>query len=97
MMGKPQITVRLSPSLLVELNQHIEPTDTSKTDVVVSVIAKELVCANLVLLSQRMAEVERMVEELLVKLILILKAELLEGVVKCQKNISLKISAMVLV
>ncbi len=96
-MGKPQITVRLSPSLLVELNQHIEPTDTSKTDVVVSVIAKELVCANLVLLSQRMAEVERMVEELLVKLILILKAELLEGVVKCQKNISLKISAMVLV
>ena len=83
MMGKPQITVRLSPSLLVELNQHIEPTDTSKTDVVVSVIAKELVCANLVLLSQRMAEVERMVEELLAKLILILKAELLEGVVKC--------------
>ena len=58
-MGKPQITVRISPSLLVELNQHIERTGTSKTDVVVSAIAQYLGCKEEVPLSQRMTEVER--------------------------------------
>ncbi|MGB5714121.1 MAG: hypothetical protein WBM44_24820 [Waterburya sp.] len=58
-MGKPQITVRLSPSLLVELDQYIERTGTSKTDVVVSAIAQYLGCTKEVPLSQRMAELER--------------------------------------
>ncbi len=42
-MGKPQITVRLSPSLMGELKQYIERTGTSKTDVVASALAKYLV------------------------------------------------------
>ena len=63
-MGKPQITVRLSPSLLMELNQYIESTGTSKTDVVVSAIAQYLGCAESVPLSQRVAELEAKVEEL---------------------------------
>ena len=41
-MGKPQITVRLSPSLLGSLDQYIERTGTSKTEVVVSAIAQYL-------------------------------------------------------
>ncbi len=58
-MGKPQITVRLSPSLLMELDQYIERTGTSKTDVVVSALAQYLGCTKEVPLSQRMAELER--------------------------------------
>ena len=63
-MGKPQITVRLSPSLLTELNHYVEKTGTSKTDVVVSAIAHYLGCADSVPLSQRMANLEAKVEEL---------------------------------
>ena len=63
-MGKPQITVRLSPSLLMELDQYIERTGTSKTDVVVSAIAQYLGCTEEVPLSQRMAEVENRLTEL---------------------------------
>ena len=58
-MGKPQITVRLSPSLMGELKQYIESTGTSKTDVVVSALAQYLGCTKEVPLSQRMAEVEK--------------------------------------
>ena len=63
-MGKPQITVRLAPSLLTELNQYVEQTGTSKTDVVVSAIAQYLGCAESMPLSQRLAEVEKRVAEL---------------------------------
>ncbi len=63
-MGKPQIAVRIPPSLLAELNQYVERTGTSKTDVVVSAIAQYLGCAENVPLSQRMAEVERRLAEL---------------------------------
>ncbi|MFN6198771.1 MAG: hypothetical protein ACK4YS_09235 [Aphanizomenon sp.] len=38
-MSKPQIAIRLSPSLLQELNNYVELTGTSKTDVVVSALA----------------------------------------------------------
>ncbi len=58
-MGKPQITVRIAPYLLMELNQYVEHTGTSKTDVVVSAIATYLGSAETVPLSQRMAEVEQ--------------------------------------
>ena len=58
-MTKPQITVRISPTLLTSLNQYVEETGTSKTDVVVSAIAQYLGCAESMPLSQRMAEVER--------------------------------------
>ncbi len=63
-MGKPQITVRISPSLLNSLNQYVEKTGTSKTDVVLSVIAQYLDCAEEIPLSQRMAEVENRLTEL---------------------------------
>ena len=63
-MRKPQITVRISPSLLTSLNQYVEKTGTSKTDVVISAIAQYLDCAEEVPLSQRMAEVENRLTEL---------------------------------
>ncbi len=58
-MTKPQITIRLSPSLLSELNQYVESTGTSKTDVVVSALAQYLGCVDQVSINQRMAELER--------------------------------------
>jgi predicted DNA-binding protein len=63
-MGKPQIAVRMPPSLMEKLNSYVERTGTSKTDVVVSAIAHYLGCAESVPLSQRVAEVERRVGEL---------------------------------
>ena len=54
-MTKPQITVKLSPYLLTELNHYVEKTGTSKTDVVLSAIAQYLGCAENVPLSQRVA------------------------------------------
>ena len=51
-MGKPQIAVRVPPSLLAELNQYVEKTGTSKTDLVVSAIAQYLGCAESVPLTQ---------------------------------------------
>ena len=63
-MTKPQITIRLSPSLLDSLNQYVEQIGTSKTDVVVSAIAQYLGCAENTPLSQRMAELEKKVAQL---------------------------------
>ena len=58
-MAKSQIAVRVSPSLLAELNQYVRQTGVSKTDVVVSAIATYLGCAETVPLSQRVADLER--------------------------------------
>ena len=68
-MGKPQIAIRIPPSLLKELNSYVERTGTSKTDVIVSAIATYLGCGSDVPLSQRVVELEaRMAElEVLVK------------------------------
>lgn len=63
-MGKPQIAIRIEPSLLEELNSYVERTGTSKTDVVISAIATYLNCGSSVPLSQRVAELEAKVEEL---------------------------------
>ena len=63
-MSLPQITVRLSPSLLAELNQYVENTGTSKTDVVVSAIAEYIGCNQSVRLNQRVAELELQMKEL---------------------------------
>ncbi len=63
-MGKPQIAIRMPPSLLAELNRYVERTGTTKTDVVVSAIAQYLGCSDSVPLSQRMAELERRFAEL---------------------------------
>ena len=58
-MIKPQITIRLEPSLLSELNQYVESTGSSKTEVVVSALAQYLGCVDQVSINQRMAELER--------------------------------------
>ncbi len=63
-MKKPQISVRLSPSLLAELNHYVENSGTSKTDVVVSAIAQYIGCHESVRLSQRVAELELQMREL---------------------------------
>ena len=63
-MDKPQITVRLSPSLLGSLDQYIERTGTSKNEGVVSAIAQYLNCTEEMPLSRRLAEIERRVAEL---------------------------------
>ena len=63
-MVKPQITVRLSPFLLAELNNYIENTGTSTTDVVVSAIAQYIGCNQSVRINQRVAELERRVAEI---------------------------------
>ena len=63
-MTKPQITIRISPSLLNSLNQYVEQIGTSKTDVVISAIAQYLGSAESKPFSQRLAEVERRVAEL---------------------------------
>ena len=64
-MTKPQITVRLSPSLFAELDHYVERSGTSKTDVVVSAIAQYIGCAENVPLSQRVAELEAQMKELM--------------------------------
>lgn len=63
-MSKPQIAIRIPPSLLEELNSYAERTGTSKTDVIVSAIATYLGCGSDVPLSQRVAELETKVEAL---------------------------------
>ena len=63
-MTKPQITVRLSPSLLASLDHYVERSGTSKTDVVVSAIAQYIGCADNTPLSQRVAELEMRVNQL---------------------------------
>lgn len=63
-MGKPQIAIRIPPSLLKELNNYVELTGTSKTDVVVSAISQYIGCADNVPLNQRVGELERRMSEL---------------------------------
>lgn len=63
-MEKPQIAVRIPPSLLDKLNSYIEKTGTTKTEVVINAIAQYIGCTDSVPLTQRMAELERQMKEL---------------------------------
>ena len=63
-MDKPQIAIRVPPSLLEELNSYDERTATSKTDVIFSAIATYLSCGSDVPLSQRVVELEARMGEL---------------------------------
>ena len=63
-MGKPHIAIRITPSLLEELNSYVEKIGTSRTDVVITAIAQYIGSAKEMPLSQRMAEVERRLGEL---------------------------------
>lgn len=63
-MVKPQIAIRMPPSLLDELNQYVRKTGTTKTDVVVSAIAQYINYSSNISLVQRVAELEMEVKEL---------------------------------
>jgi len=63
-MGKPQLIVRVPPSLLNDLNGYVETTGISKTDVVVSAIAQYIGSTENLPLTHRMAEIELKVSEL---------------------------------
>ena len=63
-MNKPQITVRISPFLLDELNQYSKSTGSSKTDVVISAIAQYLGCVDQVSINQRITDLEKKMTEL---------------------------------
>jgi len=62
-MSKPQIAIRLSPSVSTA-RTHVELTGTSKTYVVVSAISQYLDCTDNVPLNRRMAELEKRLREL---------------------------------
>ena len=57
-MTKPQIVVRIPPSLLEKLNNYAQQTGTSKTEVVVGALAHYLGCVENLPLNQRVAELE---------------------------------------
>ncbi|MBD2512245.1 DNA-binding domain-containing protein [Nostoc muscorum FACHB-395] len=63
-MVKPQFVVRLPSKLLKELNNYVELTGTSKTNVVVSALATYLGCSSNIPLSLRVAELETKVQKL---------------------------------
>jgi hypothetical protein len=63
-MEKPQLAVRIPPTLLNTLNSYVKETGESKTEVVVSAIAQYIGCSDSMPLKQRMAELERQMKEL---------------------------------
>ncbi|MFM6206318.1 hypothetical protein [Planktothrix sp.] len=63
-MEKPQIAVRIPPSLLEKLNSYIEKTGTTKTDVVVSAIAQYIGCTDALPLMKRVTNLEKRFAEL---------------------------------
>ncbi len=67
-MSKPQIAVRIPPSLLEKLDSYVERLGVSRTDVVVSAIATYLGSSSKIPLSQRVTELEAKVEQLQVPL-----------------------------
>ena len=63
-MSKSQIAVRIPSSLLEKLNNYVERSGVSKTEVVVGALAQYLGYAEDVPLNQRMAKLEERVAQL---------------------------------
>jgi len=63
-MSKSQIAIRIPSRLLEKLNEYVERTGTSKTEVVVGALAEYLGCAEDIPISQRVAALESKVKEL---------------------------------
>lgn len=57
-MTKPQIVVRIPPYLLEKLNNYVQQTGISKTEVVIGALAHYLGCVENLPLNQRVAELE---------------------------------------
>jgi metal-responsive CopG/Arc/MetJ family transcriptional regulator len=58
-MTKSQIAVRIPQFLLQELNQFVQKTNISKTDVVVNTITSYLNCPEKITINQRISDLER--------------------------------------
>ncbi|ACK70839.1 hypothetical protein PCC7424_2418 [Gloeothece citriformis PCC 7424] len=58
-MAKPQITIRLSPTLLANLDNYVVKTGSSKTQVVVGALAKYLDCVEELPLTYKILELEK--------------------------------------
>ena len=63
-MKHPQITVRITADLLKTLNEYAEESGTSRTDVVISAIAQYLGRPDNTPEMQRIAELERRMDEM---------------------------------
>ncbi len=63
-MPRPQVAIRLTPELMDKLNSYVERTGASKTEVMVGALAQYLDCPESMPFSQRMADLERRMEEL---------------------------------
>ena len=63
-MKHPQITVRITADLLKTLNEYAEESGTSRTDVVISAIAQYLGRPDNTPVMQRIAELERRMDEM---------------------------------
>ncbi len=62
-MAKPQIAIRLPPYLMDKLNSYVARTGSSKTEVMVGALAQYLDCPESMPFSQRMADLERRMED----------------------------------
>ena len=63
-MKNPQITVRITEDLLQTLNQYVQESGTSRTDVVISAIAQYLGRPDNRPVMQRIAELERRIDQI---------------------------------
>lgn len=63
-MNKAQIAVRIPESLLKRLNDYVDRTGASKTDVVIGAIANYLGCEEDVSLHQKVDEMEKRLTEI---------------------------------
>ena len=58
-MAKSQIAVRIPRDLLEKLNNYVNNTETTKTEVIVGALAQYLGCTQDLSIPRRVAEVER--------------------------------------
>ncbi len=58
------LAVRIPPSIMEKLNDYVENTGTTKTEVIVGALAQYLDCTQDLSMPKRMAEMERKVAEL---------------------------------
>ena len=63
-MKNPQITVRITEDLLQTLNQYVQESGTSRTDVVISAISQYLGRPDNRPVMQRIAELERRIDQI---------------------------------
>ena len=58
------LAVRIPPSIMDKLNDYVENTGTTKTEVIVGALAQYLDCTQDLSMPKRMADMERKVAEL---------------------------------